>query len=70
MKVVATNQNLYKFLSFMNKTTNACASGCQLKAYAKPQIKVAEIKGADVICTSEKPLISVSGNNFEEEEDW
>ena len=55
----------------MNKTTNACASGCQLKAYAKPQIKVAEIKGADVICTSdEKPLISVSGNNFEEEEDW
>ena len=54
----------------MNKETIAAAD-FQRKSYAKPRIKVAVIEGADIICTSETAkAFSVSGNNFEDEEDW
>ena len=54
----------------MNKETIATAD-FQRKPYAKPQIKVVEIVGADIICTSgTAKAFSVSGNNFEDEEDW
>lgn len=39
----------------MNKSTSTAAS-FQRKPYAKPQMKVVEIKGADIICTSTEPL--------------
>ncbi len=54
----------------MNKKTIA-ATDFQWKTYSKPRIKVAEIEGADIICTSPTAsAFSVKANNFEEEEDW
>ena len=41
------------------------------KQYFAPKFKVVEIKEADIICTSSTAsTFSVSGNNFENEEDW
>lgn len=54
----------------MNKETIAAAD-FQRKAYAKPQIRVVEIKEADIICTSGgTSKFSASGHEFEDEEDW
>ena len=41
------------------------------KAYQQPRMKVVEINEADIICTSPTAsTFSVSGINFEDEEDW
>lgn len=41
------------------------------KKYLAPEFKVVAIEDADIISTSSKSsTFSVSGNNFEDEEDW
>ena len=53
----------------MNKETIAAAD-FQRKPYAKPRIKVVEIGGADIICTSgDNATFGLRGQGYEEE-DW
>lgn len=49
----------------MNKET-ITAADFQRKPYAKPRIKVVEIEGADIICTSGASTQSLDEDDF----DW
>lgn len=58
-------RNKNKVKAKMNKETIAAAD-FQRKSYAKPRIKVVEIEGADLICTSGASTQSLDEDDF----DW